>query len=331
MSASYDKSTAVVVLPAVGGGRLQDRRLQSWLGRSDLVQHLEPVSLLELILREIDRPMPTEGLAALRMWGQTGDRPTVWMAAADPVYLEPQLDHLRLHALSRQQLSPGELRQLINHLQLVLGADSSCSFARVGPCGYLNASAPIATAELPAAAIHGLRPDAYLPAGEASAGHRKLVSEIEMALHDHAVNVERQADGLQPVNSLWLWGGGTAPEQTTEWHPPLFANEPLLGGYWASKTGLVAAWPGSIAACIEESLAGFVAVVPAVEQDVEVLESLLRELKEALYSDRLSSLVLLFRDGIRADVRRKHGLRVWRRRNTLLEAPRAEGQHGARA
>ena len=45
----------------------------------------------------------------------------------------------------------------------------------------------------------------------------------------------------------------------------------------------------------------------------------LNELREALRSGRLSSLTLLFRDGLRAHVRRSHALRVWRRTSRLLD------------
>ena len=98
MTTSYDKSTAVVVLPPVGG-RLRDTSLRDWLVRADLAQVEGSVELLRTILGELGLAYPDDGLAALRMWGQTGVRPTVWMAAADPVYLEPRMSNLCLHEL----------------------------------------------------------------------------------------------------------------------------------------------------------------------------------------------------------------------------------------
>ena len=69
----------------------------AWLAQSDLTQETGPKELLARIIQETGLPYPEQGFAALRMWGQTGDRPTTWIAAADPVYLEPRLDHLCLH------------------------------------------------------------------------------------------------------------------------------------------------------------------------------------------------------------------------------------------
>ena len=45
----------------------------------------------------------------------------------------------------------------------------------------------------------------------ASPALRKLGAEIEMWLHDHAINDTRRRRGEQPVTALWLWGGGPIP------------------------------------------------------------------------------------------------------------------------
>lgn len=41
---------------------------------------------------------------------------------------------------------------------------------------------------------------------------RKLVNEVQMLWFDHPINQQRYQQGLLPVNSLWLYGGGR-PEQ----------------------------------------------------------------------------------------------------------------------
>lgn len=320
MTASYDKNTAVVVLPTVSGARLEDRQLRAWLIQGDLVRLEDPADWLTRILAEIDRPLPTAGIAAIRMWGQTGERPTAWIAAADPVYLEARLDSLCLHALAETDVSRSELKMLFDYLQRTLGGDSGFGFARLGSHGYLTSQSPIATATLPSFAIDQCVPSEYLPTGDDVARHRNLLSEIEMALHDHDVNIERQAQGKQPVNSLWIWGGGHAAEQQTVPHPALFSDDALLAGYWQSQTGVVDAWPGSIGACLDAAVNGFVAMLPYSEQPVEDTESCLHELRLAMQTKRLNSIVLLFHGGLRAEIRRTHALRVWRRRNWLLDA-----------
>jgi len=324
MNASYDKNAAVVVLPPVGNGRLNNAELKVWLAQSDLTHEPGPKELLARIIQEIGLPYPDQGMAALRLWGQTGDRPTNWIAGADPVYLEPRLDHLCLHALLQAGVDPGHMRALIDHLQAKLAGDKRLGFLQLGSCCYLSSSRPIATASLPAYVVDQKKPDEYLPVGKDSASFRTLQSEIEMALHEHAANLEREAAGQLPVNSLWLWGGGTAPEQIIRPQPPLFSDDGLLRGYWHSATAVAESWPGTIEKCIDKSVAGFIAVVPEFDDGLDVLESCLHALHAALRSGRLSSLTLLFRDGLRASVRRSHTVRVWRRSSRLLDAANDE-------
>ena len=317
MKRESDAPLAMVVLPAVHGGRLSDPGLRRWLAQGRVSRYAKREPLLTTLLGVIGREAPSTGLAALRMWGQTGDRPTVWIAAADPVYLEPRLDHLCLHGLE-----PGvpatELRLLIDHLQATLGNDADVGFARIGTCCYLRPDRPIETADVPPAVVDQDMPNPYMPSAASAATYRNLISEIEMALHDHPVNLDREMRGLQPVNSLWLWGGGFAPEQITQPLLPLFADDPLLRGYWMSSTGVAQAWPGSIEACLEASVAGFVAVAPAVDEP-DKLASWLGELRSALSRRRVEQLHILFRDGIRAELKRSDAVRFWRRRSLLDE------------
>ena len=319
MNASYDKTAALVVLPPVRGGRLEDKSLRAWLAQSELSLAEEPRELLAELTDELGLPYPDEGLAALRMWGQTGDRPTVWIAAADPVYLEPRLDHLCLYALRRSGIQSSDLRALFEHLQTTLAEEKRFGFARLGSYGYLRCEHPISTSSVPAYVVDQRDPGEFLPSGEHTVSHRNILSEIEMSLHEHEVNERRVSEGMPPVNSLWLWGGGMVPEIVTRPQPPLFSDDPLLAGYWESATAVSDAWPGSFADCAEASLHGFVAVTPETDQRHETMEGYLRELRELLRGNRVSRLILLFRDGLRADVRRSDTLKFWRRDNELLD------------
>ena len=318
MTKTHDKSTAIVVLPAVRGGRLQDAKLRAWLSRSTLRITPQPREILECVVSAINLPYPVDGLAALRLWGQTSDQPTVWIAAADPIYLEPRLDYICLHALGGHDVPASHLRTLFDHLQQSLTDGSRFGFVQLGSYGYLRSKEPMATALSSANVVDQQSPNDFMPSGTEAADYRRLIGEVEMSLHDHDVNLKREAEGRHPINSLWLWGGGFAPQRQAEPCPPLFADDPMTKGYWHSITGVVDSWPGSIAACLDASDAGFVAVPAFDADDVEALQECLRELREALHARRLSRLVLFFRDGVEAVVLRTHAWRFWRRAAPVL-------------
>ena len=315
MTLPYDKNAAVIVLPAAAIRQIADAGLRKWLLRGAFSQFERPRECLQAVLSQLNQQYETDGLAALRMWGQTGDRPTVWIAAADPVYLEPRLDHLCLHALQDSALSPSELGVLFDYLQERLAGHERYGFARIGAYGYIRANTPMPTSELPACVIDHELPNDYLPV-DVSGSYHSLRGEVEMAVHDHDVNLERQSKGQPPVNSLWLWGGGFAPEQETVPQPPLFAENPMLRGYWFSKTGVVADWPGSIEECLESSVAGFVAQPRPGGSGW--LERLLSELQLALKSRRLSAVTLLTGREAALRLERPRNWQIWRQDNNLF-------------
>jgi hypothetical protein len=276
--------------------------------------------MLAAALGEIGHDVPAEGLAALRFWGQTGERSGTWMAAADPVYLEPRLDHLCLYALRGDDISAADIRDLFNYLQETLGDDERYSFARLGRLAYLRGDEQVATAGMSPDAIDGCEPDKFMPAGDGAATHDLLLSELQMALHDHEVNRRRVASGKRAVNSIWLWGGGTAPDTEARLIPPLFSDDPLFRGYWASCDGEIDTWKGNFAACLDAAPDGFVAVVPddADQSQSETMTACLDDMRKLHRRGDLRRLTLLCRDGLRIEISKGDALRFWRQVSPLL-------------
>jgi hypothetical protein len=54
----------------------------------------------------------------------------------------------------------------------------------------------------------------FMPQGDSSAQWRAYLNEVQMLLHMHPVNVERESSALPAINSLWLSGGGVMPQKT---------------------------------------------------------------------------------------------------------------------
>jgi len=313
---SYDKSAAVVIFPALAATQITDPSLRLWIARGTTTRFEDSPQLLQSVLDCLNQTYSGDGLAALRMWGQTGDRPTVWIAAADPVYLEPRLDHLCLHALQGDDMPDGDLGVIFDYLQERLAGKERYGFARIGSYGYVRANSPMQTSDSPAYVIDQQLPNDFMPKNDDTGTYHSLRGEVEMALHDHDVNVRRESQGFAPVNSLWLWGGGFAPQQETVPQPPLFSNDPMLKGYWLSKTGVVAGWPGTIAACLEASLAGFVA--QPVSDDTDGTQHALKGLRAALKSGRISQVTLLFGKRYRVQIQRSDACKIWRRKSELF-------------
>jgi len=285
------------------------------LAKSRLTRHYPATEPLLRVLSALNLPLPEGGLAALRLWGQTGEKPAGWHAAADPVCLEAGLNRLYLRVLSGPELPEHDVAEIFQHLQDALAADRSWSLFRRGTCGYLQSDQAMSTASASPQVAQGDSPGDFLPEGEQARAHDRLQGEVQMCLHENAVNRRRERAGMHPVNALWFWGGGTAPGQSTTALPPLYADDPLFTGYWLSRSAQAAPWPEDFDACLEASPQGFVAVAPTAEPAGEAGDSGagLRVLFRMLEEGRLRRLTLLFPDGLRADCRRSDRLRWWRR------------------
>ncbi len=60
---------------------------------------------------------------------------------------------------------------------------------------------------------------------------RRILNEIQMALHACPVNVKRRGEGRQEINSVWFWGGGYLPKPSGK--PScctVFSNHPVSRG-----------------------------------------------------------------------------------------------------
>ncbi len=307
-------------MPPGRHGRIARRDHLKWLSKGRLRVAELPQEIFALTLRAIGHTAPSDGLGALRFWGQTGERSGAWMAAADPVHLEAGLNHLRLHAFRGDEIPRSDLRRLFESLQEMVGEDGRFAFARLGPLAYLRSNEPIVTSSVSPAAIDGREPGDFMPAGEAAAAHDRLLGELQMALHDHEVNRIRASAGKRTINSIWFWGGGTAPEQALRPLPPVFSNDPLIRGYWLSCAGSGNAWTDDLDEALELAPDGFVAVVPAetAAPGQQAISDLLERLRLVLKRGDLSRLTLLFRDGLSIEIASSDRYRFWRRISRLL-------------
>ena len=77
----------------------------------------------------------------------------------------------------------------------------------------------------------------HLPDGADGRRWRVLLNEVQVLLHQHPRNAERRTRGLPPVNSLWLWGGGTLPSLVRTPLRGVISDDVLLGAL-ATRAGI---------------------------------------------------------------------------------------------
>ena len=162
-----------------------------------------------------------------------------WLRA-DPVHLRLQRDQLVL--LPDVGVNAGEAAQLCAALNEHFAGQGMEFFAPHPQRWYvrLDRLPDIETVPLSQAAGRNVR--GLLPKGAEAARWHRVFNEIQMLLFAHPVNEAREARGELPVNSLWLWGGGTANISPQRNYDIVSSNEVLAEMFAAATDIPFAGW-----------------------------------------------------------------------------------------
>jgi hypothetical protein len=164
--------------------------------------------------------------------GDGGDADAAWCARADPVHLMPVRDDVRIVAQPELTLEAAR----------ALAARCNDGLAERGlaldvPCAarwYLRSTRALAfdAPDTESAVGQDLFP--LLPQGADGAYVRRVLTELQMTLHDDPVNTAREAAGELTVNGVWIWGGGALPAfaDAPDSLPPLESDDPVVRGLW---------------------------------------------------------------------------------------------------
>lgn len=132
-----------------------------------------------------------------------------WWFLLQPVHLHIALDHLVLTDLRQLSVSELESRALFDLIAPLFEESGLAFFYGNESEWFVRADDwhELRTATPDSACGHNI--DIWMPKGAAALAWRKLQNEIQMTWFGHPIQEERERRGLKPVNSLWLWGGGS--------------------------------------------------------------------------------------------------------------------------
>ena len=171
--------------------------------------------------------LPAGALSLAGVGGEPGGE--CWVRA-DPVHLRLLRDRLIVVPPAAFALSGAEADALVEALNQHFGEGLVLQVLEPGRwCARLDLQlASHASSPLDAA---GRDVDLAIGAGgEAGKRWAALLNEAQMLLHAHQVNADRKARGEPTVNSLWLWGAGTAPRVAASRWRSVSADDPVARG-----------------------------------------------------------------------------------------------------
>jgi len=153
------------------------------------------------VIFDEDRDAP---VAHIRAQSLEYDDKHLW--CLDPVHIQIDLDEAILLANEALELTEKEAHHLIQDINKHFEQDDLYIHYCAPHQWILKGKFELSTATIGDVMHKNI--NQHQPAGKDETLWRKLVNEIQMLLHSHPVNTEREKKGVPLVNSLWLWGGG---------------------------------------------------------------------------------------------------------------------------
>jgi hypothetical protein len=149
-----------------------------------------------------------------------------------------------------------------------------------------------------------------MPKGRDAPALRRLMTELQMLLHEHPVNVERARRGLPEINAVWFHGAGEIGDLQRYALPQAFGDDPYLRGIYRLNDIDVTAAPPDTRALLARLDSRAVIVVSA--DDVDVLEAAwIAPLSRALTAGVIARLEIVI-DLCGVTVARPALLKFWR-------------------
>lgn len=254
-------------------------------------------------------------VAALTRQVDAGDAASSLWLRADPANVMPDMQGARLMAWAETlRLEPADTAALLPALQPLFAGFGFQLDAPSPSRWYLRLpdDTPLPAFTAPDTAL-GDDLFEHLPGGDNGRRWRALLTEAQVALHQHPWNEARVAQGKRTVNSLWFWGAGRLPQSVRTGHAQVRSRDALLQGL-AAMAGVRVDGPGADDSRTVDALVDL--------RQLRSLDQLTRDaiapLLDAIGRGELRELQLDFEDGVRYRIHRGQRWRFWKKPQAAL-------------
>ena len=95
---------------------------------------------------------------------------------------------------------------------------------------YVRLPRQMALSSTPLVRVKGQAISRHMPLGNDHIQWHRFMNEVQMTWHAHPVNQQREQEGRLIASSVWPWGGGVLPEQTTAQFDRVYSNDLIVKG-----------------------------------------------------------------------------------------------------
>lgn len=216
---------------------------------------------IDAILRQVlALESPTEnnlgGLPLAQAYAPPAERKSSRQLLFQAVHLRPDLHNAIVVPIPHDQKNLKDIDNIINDLKDLFNVDCDISDIEKG-LFLINLKALQAPLHYPhILSVLGKPANPFIEQSREQLGWYKLLNEMQMFLHAHELNQDRERRGLLPINSLWFWGAGRLPDNVDSdlaW----YCDDPVLNRF-AVSLGLTSAPIDELAGLVDSSVAAVI-------------------------------------------------------------------------
>ena len=195
--------------------------------------------------------LPDAPVAAVSLAIDEAPQPGHWLRA-DPVFARVERDTLVLHHSAALAIEPDEARALVASLREHFAPDGLELRVPRPDRWYVRVPADEVPSTTPLPEALGQDVFGRLPRGKGRINWAQALTEAQMMLSTHPVNIAREAGRRPPVNAVWFWGEGSLPKDLPAAYRNVFAADAFAAGL-AHLSGAALAPAPATAAGIDAS------------------------------------------------------------------------------
>lgn len=163
--------------------------------------------------------------------GNQKPAPHQYWLRTDPVSIWADMARLVMTGYGLADLDEFERNEIENTVRSVLLEEGVHLHADHTERWCIALSEPLGFSFTPLEDALGMDMAEVMPEQPESLYWRRIMNEIQIALHSCAVNVRRRQHGMREINSVWFWGGGFIPEAAPhDLIDTIYSNHPVSRG-----------------------------------------------------------------------------------------------------
>jgi hypothetical protein len=249
-----------------------------------------------------------------------------FFVAVDLVHMAIAMQQVQLLGPSDLQLEAGEAAAVQALLQPHLSQEGIELYLDSQGSGWLHVPADPAMSTTPLSQVMQTCHALQLPVGADVVRWHRLSNEIQMLLHDAPFNQQREAQGLKPVNALWLWGAGVIQRPFRPIIKQVLADHELANLLAVQSSVPVTSIPDSFSELMKSVMTDRPLLVldtlfsPYLQDDfltwnarlLQLEQAWFKPLRQALQKGEIAALTLLGSNGQCFYLRARKGWQLWR-------------------